>query len=186
MAGWLFQVTPVSVQLPASARACNVRPVFADAEYRRSVADSSMQPPGAGGSEKRTSARKLSVGPFDCTFRIESVPLLLELLFWSIQASAFAETGGRATHESATKGRTEATGATTAKVSTKTVSGAISKRFIDLAFDIGILLSHAQPSTATGTSRDQDRRRAAWADRLGQAFILSAPDIEVKPTRGCP
>ena len=39
---------------------------------------------------KRTSARKLSVGPLDWTFRIESVPLLFAGLFSSIQASAAA------------------------------------------------------------------------------------------------
>src|SRR5918992_347439 len=67
-----------------------VRGVLAEGAYRRSVADSTAQPCGTAGRVKRTSARKLSLGPFDWTFRIESLPLLFVGLFSSTQASAAA------------------------------------------------------------------------------------------------
>jgi hypothetical protein len=54
------------------------------------VADSTTQPCGFAGIEKRTSARRLLLGPFDMTLRIESDPLFDEALPWSIQLSAFA------------------------------------------------------------------------------------------------
>src|ERR687895_622251 len=83
-------MTRFSDQAEARRSACRVRGVFAEAAYTRSVTDSTTQPCGTAGSAKRTSARKLSLGPLDWTFRIESVPLLFVGLFSSIQASAAA------------------------------------------------------------------------------------------------
>jgi hypothetical protein len=63
--GWLFQVTPFSVHVPASGWARRVRPVVEETAYRRRVADSIAQPCGWVGSENRTRALKLSLGPLD-------------------------------------------------------------------------------------------------------------------------
>jgi hypothetical protein len=57
----------------------------------RSVADCTIQPLGRlAGKLKRSRARRLLLD-LDITLRIESVPLLLDGLPWSIQASALAE-----------------------------------------------------------------------------------------------
>lgn len=77
VAGWLFQVTPFSVQLAATCHACSVRPFDHEGEKMRNVADSTTQPAGGvAGRLKRTRARRLLLGPLDITLRIESVPLL--------------------------------------------------------------------------------------------------------------
>jgi hypothetical protein len=67
-----------------------VRLVVHEAAYKRSVADWTTQPAGGlAGRAKRTSARLLLL-LLAFTLRIESVPLLLDGLPWSIQASASA------------------------------------------------------------------------------------------------
>jgi hypothetical protein len=59
---------------------------------RRRVADSTAQPAGIAGSEKRTSERTLRDGAFDRTLRLASLPLLTNGALWSIGASEFAPT----------------------------------------------------------------------------------------------
>jgi hypothetical protein len=67
-----------------------VRLVVHEAAYKRSVADWTTQPAGGlAGRAKRTSVRLLLL-LLAFTLRIESVPLLLDGLPWSIQASASA------------------------------------------------------------------------------------------------
>src|SRR5687768_2045286 len=74
--GWLFQVTPVSVQADVSRSTSSVRPVVAEEEYRRRVAPISLHPGGGSGRVKWTSARKLS--PLcDLTLKVASLPKLL-------------------------------------------------------------------------------------------------------------
>ena len=73
VAGWLAQVTPSSVQSPATRRASSVWPSVAEEEYRRRVAPTSLQPGGTGGRAKCTSARSLAFG-FDSTFNVASLP----------------------------------------------------------------------------------------------------------------
>jgi hypothetical protein len=90
VAGWLLQLTELSDQDPASRSALIVRPEAAEAACSRSVADSTTQPCGFVGIEKRTTARRLLLGPFDMTLSVESVPLFEDALPWSIQLSAFA------------------------------------------------------------------------------------------------
>ena len=89
MAGWLLQVTPLSVQLALTRSAWSVRLFVHDAEYRRNVADCTIQPDGMAGRLKRTSARLLLLD-FAWTLRMESVPLFEPVLPESIHASAFA------------------------------------------------------------------------------------------------
>jgi hypothetical protein len=77
-AGWLPQVTPVSLQAEATCSAWSVWPSFADDASIRSVAEATVvQPGGRAGSGKRTSAREL-LPLCDFTFSVESLPALLD------------------------------------------------------------------------------------------------------------
>ena len=73
--GWLLQVTPDSVQEEATRRAWSVRPLVAESEYKRSVADTTwVQPVGRAGSGKRTSpisnslSKPVCLMPLVCNF----------------------------------------------------------------------------------------------------------------------
>src|ERR687893_229215 len=57
VAGWLVQLTCISVQGAAIRSAWSVRPVREEAEYRRSVAEETAQPCGIAGSEAERRAR---------------------------------------------------------------------------------------------------------------------------------
>ena len=86
-------VTSASDQLLASRSACSVRSGADDAAYMLSTADSTTQPAGRLGSGKWTRTRKLSCGAFDCSLRMESLPLLVEeLVLVDPHASASATT----------------------------------------------------------------------------------------------
>lgn len=90
VAGWFDHVTPLSLHEPLSRRTWSVR-WLDDAEdaYIRSVAVSRTHPAGVDGKLNRRRPRRFAP-LFDMTLRIESEPLLLDWLLWSIHESATA------------------------------------------------------------------------------------------------
>jgi hypothetical protein len=89
--GWLFQVTPFSVQVAVSRLAWRVRPAAAAPAWTRSVAESSTHPSGTAGIGNPTRARRFPPD-LERALSISAVPLLVEGLLWSIHESASAET----------------------------------------------------------------------------------------------
>ena len=89
VAGWLFQVTPVSVQLALGEtwKASIVLPVVAEDAFSFSVASVTEQPVGLVGRLNATSARPLRLVLRQRTVIVVAVPLLVVALVWSTQLS---------------------------------------------------------------------------------------------------
>src|SRR5688572_15672753 len=89
VAGWLLQVTPISVHDPVTRSAWMVRPLLGLSFHILNVADWTTQPVGTVPIGNRTTERRFPPD-FDITLRLESEPLFSDTLPELNQASASA------------------------------------------------------------------------------------------------